>query len=849
MRIFDRRVPLTEEQRREVDYRTIQAGKERLKDVIGDREQLFEIPEVQEMEKALSAFMARVAEKAAQREFFEKEEREEMMHHLAEKISAVLTMLEAQDKRRLASFISDEPESVEETLRSFDRDVADLDEQLEGYSEEDSKNEELLATKDDLLFFRNGLWRQVQLGHMSLDDKMSREERESFAQDVGQLGERPGFAQTGKTVEELGQEAAMAIVGEYERILAVHKVLIGLEAKYSDEEILSHLREAIPPEAAIDAESLMEEMKAQRAEGESKEITNLRLYVRLMGALFKGRALHAAGFSGGVALLGYLAPQMAGQFGEFGRTGEMGDAVEGAGFGLMSSLAQVELARRLSSFLNERLYTEAGLASRLVEAVINSSPDLFTKMDYGLVRKYVEDALFAFESVAQHSIEGLGAHLCRATGLAAASAMRLKNPALFGPVILAAAFNTLLALRGGEALSKADDEVREAAATFAKRFDEAVSVRVGRGGGLSVSSQVMERLKEARARLIDTASRYQHGQGVVMPVVLLLNAMLMDRSQPDFFADYAEGSMYSMQLSAELSSLVSDIGRLRQSLQPLARLANLAGEFRESGHVMPESWQVELTDLRYKALTVSHLKISPGEQITIVGESGSGKSTLLEMLYGFSPDRGLVLIDEIPKSDVDMRAYREGVAVANQFYAVESASFFENVISEQTPFDKAVFEEVVREHGFESWLRKVSGADDSEPLDTLVRRVVLNRDATLSGGERKRFGMMAIDYRMRVAPDTIKMILLDEPTFGADQMLKPVIFSMIARWREEHPDKTIVVVNHDPAFFDYLSDDSRVLGIEKDGTLSQNETLASAREHKNRPFHQVFVKAKSASSS
>ncbi|KKW34855.1 MAG: Thiol reductant ABC exporter, CydD subunit, partial [Candidatus Uhrbacteria bacterium GW2011_GWC2_53_7] len=234
---------------------------------------------------------------------------------------------------------------------------------------------------------------------------------------------------------------------------------------------------------------------------------------------------------------------------------------------------------------------------------------------------------------------------------------------------------------------------------------------------------------------------------------------------------------------------------------------------------------------------------------TIVGESGSGKSTLLEMLYGFSPDRGLVLIDEIPKSDVDMRAYREGVAVANQFYAVESASFFENVISEQTPFDKAVFEEVVREHGFESWLRKVSGADDSEPLDTLVRRVVLNRDATLSGGERKRFGMMAIDYRMRVAPDTIKMILLDEPTFGADQMLKPVIFSMIARWREEHPDKTIVVVNHDPAFFDYLSDDSRVLGIEKDGTLSQNETLASAREHKNRPFHQVFVKAKSASSS
>ena len=839
MRIFERRVPLTEGQRKEVGENVVTAGKVELVSVVGEREKMFESKAREELEVAVQEFLARVMERAGRREFFDVAERQELVERLSVKIEAVLHELEEQDKRRLASFVEDEPQSVEATLRSFDEDLARLEGELEaGPDERDA--EELRATRDDLRFFRDGLWRQVQLGHMKLEDFMSSEEKQSFVQDVELLGERAGVAQTGKSAAELSVKAAEAMVDEYHRMLAAHKILLALEASYSEEELRAHLEEAVPEGISIDVEGLWREMNVRHEGEKPDELSKLRLYGRIMAELFKDHKLMAAGLSGGTVLLGYLAPQMAGKFGDFGRSGNMGDAVEGAGFGMASALAQVELSRHMSLFLNERLYAESGLASKIMEAVVRSSPDLFTRKDRAMLRQYVTDAVESVGSVAHHTIEGLGTHLAQTIGLAAASVTRLRNPALFGPVVLAAGINTFLAKRADKVVPEAHNDVREASAQLIKRLDEAMEVRATRGGGRTVESEVVARLKDAQNALVTTVAKYQQGGGLVMPLVLLLNAMLMDRSRPDFFADYAEGSMYSMQLSQSLASLTQAVARIGQAVDPIRRLSELTREFHEGGHVMPESWDVEFTDVRYKKLSIPSLRVTPGELVTVVGETGAGKSRMLELLYGFTPDRGLVLIDDVPKSDVAMRAYRDGIAVANQFFATETASFIDNITGADLPYDAEAFTAVVEAYGFEAWMRQVAKADASESLESVGRRLVLNKDAELSGGELKKFSLLSIDYRLRVAPDTVKMILLDEPTSGADNRLKESLFRMIAKWREEYPDKTIVIVNHDPALFPHLPDDSRVLGIEKDGALSQDETLQSAREHEGSPFHTIF---------
>ena len=226
------------------------------------------------------------------------------------------------------------------------------------------------------------------------------------------------------------------------------------------------------------------------------------------------------------------------------------------------------------------------------------------------------------------------------------------------------------------------------------------------------------------------------------------------------------------------------------------------------------------------------LRIAAGDFITVVGESGSGKSTLLKALYGFDPQKGLVEVDGTFASRVDRREYRKGIMISNQFYTVETASIRGNIVTEGLPEDATALDAIVKRGGFDRL---------SEKHGKTPETLILNKDTQLSGGEKKMLSIAAIDYRLAVAPESVKMILLDEPTSGVDHRQKQRVFRTIQRWRREHPTITIVVVNHDPDWFNTLPGESRILGVSSEKVLTQDESLSEARMHAGRPFHDVFI--------
>ena len=407
----------------------------------------------------------------------------------------------------------------------------------------------------------------------------------------------------------------------------------------------------------------------------------------------------------------------------------------------------------------------------------------------------------------------------------------MENPALFGPVVAAVVWNVYVAMKEGNKLSEADYQMRKASTDFLANFDEAAQLRVDRGIERRTALDVHKRLNESKQLLADVTARYRRMGEIVMPLLIVANAALIDKADSDFMAHFVEAATYSSQLSMELTELIKQVTSMQRALKPIVDLVETVNQFRENGEIQPELWDIEMNDVRFGPLSVQNLKITHGDFLTVVGECGSGKSALLKLLYGFSPERGILMIDDNSASKVDKRRYREHIAVSNQFPVVETKSLRENIAIDGLPFQEDVFQKLSSDYGFDDFFTKHAKKPDE---------LIFNKDVRLSGGEKKLLSFMAIDYRLSVAPETVKMIILDEPTSGIDHRRKKQIFKMIQRWHQEHPDVTIVVVNHDPDWFDDLPDQSRILGIAKNGKLTQDETLEQARKHSTAPFNDLF---------
>lgn len=187
-----------------------------------------------------------------------------------------------------------------------------------------------------------------------------------------------------------------------------------------------------------------------------------------------------------------------------------------------------------------------------------------------------------------------------------------------------------------------------------------------------------------------------------------------------------------------------------------------------------------------------NLDLDPSNISVIIGQTGSGKSTMMEMMAGLlKPKSGEILIGDyvLNKKFKNKGEFPKDVNIV-----------FQN--SEDQMFEHTVYKDLM--YGVKNFKldQEQAHRDLKELFQTFnIDKDVINQDPlTLSGGQLKK---MALISTLLLRP---KVLLLDEPTIGLDELSKLKIMNYLKKHCKKHQIK-IVLVTHDPDLICQFSDE------------------------------------------
>lgn len=156
--------------------------------------------------------------------------------------------------------------------------------------------------------------------------------------------------------------------------------------------------------------------------------------------------------------------------------------------------------------------------------------------------------------------------------------------------------------------------------------------------------------------------------------------------------------------------------------------------------------------------------ITQGEHVAFVGLSGSGKSTLLKLLLGFyTPMEGVVAINDIPLSRINLSTIRSKIGVVLQDEQLIPGTILENIISYSTAQESDVWEV----------LQQLKMNDFIAALPMGINTVVSTALPLLSGGQKQ---LLLIARALLANP---QVLLLDEATNSLDNPTQALISACI----------------------------------------------------------------------
>ena len=217
---------------------------------------------------------------------------------------------------------------------------------------------------------------------------------------------------------------------------------------------------------------------------------------------------------------------------------------------------------------------------------------------------------------------------------------------------------------------------------------------------------------------------------------------------------------------AALSEIWSELQRAAGATERLIELLTATDKVQDpdspTALPTPVSGEIVFDDVTFHyparpnvaALNGVSLTVAPGETVAFVGPSGAGKTTIVQMILRFyDPDKGRVLLDEVPLTDLTRDDFRSAMALVPQDPVIFAASARDNIRfgrPDATDAEVEAAAQAAAAHDFISAL--------PEGYDSFVGE----RGVMLSGGQKQRIAIARAI--LRDAP----VLLLDEATSALD---------------------------------------------------------------------------------
>lgn len=178
------------------------------------------------------------------------------------------------------------------------------------------------------------------------------------------------------------------------------------------------------------------------------------------------------------------------------------------------------------------------------------------------------------------------------------------------------------------------------------------------------------------------------------------------------------------------------------------------------------------------------LTIRRGERVGIAGASGAGKTTLFNLLLGlYAPGRGEILIDGVPLTAYNRRAWQNTVGYVSQNVFILDSTLAQNIAPADEP-DKI-------DRSRLDWA--IDAADLREFVDSLPDGAdtrIGEAGSRISGGQRQRIGIARALYRQ------CDVLLFDEATSSLDEQSENNINDAIERLARDNDGLTVIIISH-----------------------------------------------------
>lgn len=249
--------------------------------------------------------------------------------------------------------------------------------------------------------------------------------------------------------------------------------------------------------------------------------------------------------------------------------------------------------------------------------------------------------------------------------------------------------------------------------------------------------------------------------------------------------------LYSQQITSSINILTQANGIISRMIVSLNRILELLDEKIYEVEIFGDKKiNSNITDIEFcnvsfsynnrkKILDNINFKIDKKSKIAIVGKSGEGKSTILNLITKlYSPDEGLIKINNININNISEKEIRDKISVVNQEPFLFNKTIKENFLMVNSNAKEKDIIQACKEAHIYNFIKNLP-----KGLDTIVGE----NGANLSVGQKQRLAIA------RILIKECNIILLDEITSSLDNESQFFINKTIQSLSKKY---TIITVTH-----------------------------------------------------